>query len=74
MTSAKMASASVNATPINITVCICPEASGLRPIASSALPTTSPIQMPGPMTPKPTASAMPIIFADSMSILFLIPD
>ena len=66
-----MASASVTAMPMNIVVCIFPAASGFRPMASSARPTKMPNPMPGQMTPKPTASAMPNVFATSISISFV---
>src|SRR3989344_1539761 len=72
ITRAKIANASVNAIPTNIMGVIFPVASGLRPIASSALATMSPMPMPGPSTPKPTASAMPNAFADSNSILYVL--
>ena len=68
MTNANIASASVKAIPTNIIGVIFPAASGLRPIASRALETMSPMPIPGPSTPNPTASAIPNAFADSSSI------
>ena len=68
ITRAKMANASVTAMPINIVVWIFPAASGLRPMASNARPTKIPRPIPGPMTPRPTAIAIPSVFATSISI------
>src|SRR3989344_3704770 len=67
-TKAKIAKASVNATPTNIIACILPEASVFLPIASSAFDTMRPTPMPWPKTPMPTASAIPSVFAASSSI------
>src|SRR3989344_353245 len=72
MTKAKMANASVKAIPTNIIGVIFPAASGFRPIASSALETMSPMPIPGPSTPNPTASAIPNAFADSNSISYVL--
>lgn len=71
ITSAKIAIASVNAIPMNIVACNCPDASGLRPIASSARPTIIPIPIAGPNAPSPIASAIESTCTDSCSICLL---
>src|SRR5258708_3840640 len=54
-----MATASANATPMIIGKNTVPLASGLRPIASIALPTAMPMPMPGPIAPRPIARPAP---------------
>src|SRR6266566_6602708 len=55
-----MAIASANARPMNMLIRINGSASGLRPIALKALPAAIPIPRPGPIAPKPIASAIAI--------------
>src|SRR6266699_5145596 len=53
-----MAIASANARPMNMLIRINGSASGLRPIALKADPAAIPIPRPGPIAPKPIASAI----------------
>src|SRR5438067_3809012 len=62
-----MATASANATPMIIGRNTVPLASGLRPIASIALPTAMPMPMPGPIAPRPIARPAPSVPYDGPS-------
>src|SRR5919197_6492556 len=59
-TNPNSASASVNAMPRNMVVRTMPAASGCRAMAVMALPTTSPMPMPGPMAAPPYTTPRPM--------------
>ncbi len=69
MTKEKIAKASVKAIPKIMVARIDPSASGFLPKASTALPATIPIPIPGPITPSPIDSAVANNFAASGDII-----